>query len=129
MIKFRGKTLKRPGISPAKASAANQGPMLAQGAAGTDENPVMMDGYPYVYSSAGKLVRRLDFDPDTMEIFVLKRGCRLTEEQEAMLKSAAQMPVVYDEECPKSTPDRLERFRRYGMKRNERRREAQSLPR
>lgn len=123
-VEFRGKIYKRPGISPARAAMAEKKILLAPGALGTDENPIMKDGYPYVYSSTGKLVRRLDFDPETMEIYVLKKGAVLTEEQKAMLQKAASMPITYDEECPKSSPERMERFKRFGIERNKRLREA-----
>ena len=97
--------------------------VLIPGQHGTDENPIVLNGIPYVYSSTGKLVRRLDFDPKTMEIFVLPPKSVLTDEQISMLKKAMEMPVVYDDDCPKSTPEQLEKFRQYGVARNKKRRE------
>lgn len=40
-----------------------------------------------------------------------------TPEQVIMIKQAAQRPIVYDEDCPKSTPERLKRFITYGQNR------------
>lgn len=120
-VTFKGRTYKRTGISPARAALAQKKTALTPGAPGTDENPIMKDGFAYVYSSTGKLVRRLDFDPETMEMFVLKPNTSLTEDQLVMLKKAMEMPVVYDSDCPKSTPEQLERFRQYGIARNKRR--------
>ena len=122
-VTFKGRTYKRPGISPARAAMVQTKTVLTPGQHGTDENPIVLNGIPYVYSSTGKLVRRLDFDPKTMEIFVLPPKSVLTDEQISMLKKAMEMPVVYDDDCPKSTPEQLEKFRQYGVARNKKRRE------
>ena len=39
-----------------------------------------------------------------------------TSEQIEMLKNAEKMPIVYDEDCPKLTPEQLKKFRRVGRK-------------
>ena len=83
--------------------------------------PVMKDGIEYVYNSRGKLVRLERIDPETMEEFILTPETRLTEEQLRQLADSANRPVVVDEECPESTPEQLERFRKIGQERNKRR--------
>ena len=83
--------------------------------------PIMKDGIEYVYNSRGKLVRLERFDPDTMEEFILTPETRLTEEQLRQLVDSASRPVVVDEDCPESTPEQLERFRKFGQERNRRR--------
>ena len=49
--------------------------------------------------------------------FVLTPEMKPTPEQVIMIKQAAQRPIVYDEDCPKSTPERLKRFITYGQNR------------
>ena len=83
--------------------------------------PIMKDGIEYVYNSRGKLVRLERFDPETMEEFILTPETRLTEEQLRQLADSANRPVVVDEDCPESTPEQLERFRKFGQERNRRR--------
>lgn len=117
-VTFRGHVYKRPGISPVRESLTRKGTALDSKEIGTDENPIMKDGIPYVYNSTGKLVKQLDFDPETMEMFILTPRYVLTNEQILMLKKVKEMPIVYDIDCPKSTPERLERFRKYGIARN-----------
>lgn len=36
----------------------------------------------------------------------------LTEEEKAMIKRAAEMPIVYDEDCPELTTEQLKQFKR-----------------
>lgn len=94
-VVFKGRTYKRPGISPARAAMAEaKRKTLQPGMPGTDEKPIIQDGIPYVYSSNGKLVRRLDFDPETMEMFILKPPAPLSDEQIQMLKTVMKMSVV-----------------------------------
>ena len=88
-----------------------------------DANSIMKDGYEYVYNSEGKLVRLDHFDPETMERFVLAPDAALTEEQEKQLADSAELPVTFDEDCPESTPEQIERFRKFGQERNRRRAE------
>ena len=49
--------------------------------------------------------------------FVLTPEMKPTPEQVIMIKQAAQRPIVYDEDCLKSTPERLKRFITYGQNR------------
>ena len=43
---------------------------------------------------------------------ILKHGQKPTDEQIAEIKAAAQKPIVYDKDCPESTPEMLEAFRK-----------------
>lgn len=105
------------GISPIKMAEirAKENPSSKK------QNPIMKDGIEYVYNSRGKLVRLERFDPETMELFILTPETRLTEEQLRQLADSANRPVLFDEDCPESTPEQLERFRRFGQERNKRR--------
>lgn len=125
-IVFKGRTYKRTGISPARAAMGKKVVTLSPGEPGTDDNPIIRNGIPYVYNDSGKLVMLLEFNPETMDMFVLNSNC-LTEEQIAMIHKASEMTVVYDDDCPKSTPEQLERFRRYGIERNKEKRALQKM--
>ena len=105
------------GISPLKMAEirAKENPSPKK------QDPIMKDGLEYVYNSRGKLVRLERFDPETMEEFILTPESRLTEEQLRQLTDSANRPVVVDEDCPESTPEQLERFRKFGQERNRRR--------
>lgn len=72
-----------------------------------------------------KLVRLERFDPETMEEFYLTPETRLTEEQIRQLEESEKMPIMIDDECPESTPEQLERFRKFGQERNKRRAEME----
>ena len=78
----------------------------------------MKDGYEYVYNSRGKLVRLERFDAETMEEFILTPETQLTQEQLRQLAESANRPVIIDEDCPESSPEQLERFRKFGQERN-----------
>ena len=81
-----------------------------EGEPGSKTNPLVRFGREYVYSSHGELVpfcRR--------EMVVISPVP--SEEQKQMIREAASRPVVYKDDCPKSSPERLQRFREYGEKR------------
>lgn len=42
--------------------------------------------------------------------FKLDKDWKLTEEEIAMLEEAEKAPIKFDEDCPESTPEMLERF-------------------
>lgn len=111
------------GISPVKLAELRAGKLTTLTRA--DADPIMKDGYEYVYNSRGKLVRLEHFDPNTMEEFILTPDARLTEEQERQLAESESRPMSFDEDCPESTPEQLERFRRFGQERNKRRAEME----
>ena len=81
--------------------------------------------YEYVYNSLGTLVRLEYFDPETMEEFILTPDARLTEEQKRQLAESESNPMAFDEDCPESTPEQLERFRKFGQERNRQRAEME----
>ena len=123
-VVLHGRKYKRPGVSPARMARAgfatnNNG--LIDGAPGTCSNPIVKDGYEYVYSRNGRLIRLEHFDPETMERFDLTSDVHLTDEQHELLKNVMSKPIVYTEDCPKSTPEQLEKMRLYGLERNRRR--------
>ena len=87
------------------------------GEPGSMENPLVRFGKKYVYDERGDLIE--DFRGKAM--FTLTQDMRPTDGQKQMIKNAAAMPIVYDEDCPKCTPETIEGFRAFGRKRNERR--------
>ena len=109
------------GISPLKMAEirAKQNPPRIK------QETMMKDGIEYVYNSRGKLVRLERFDPETMDAFVLTPETRLTEEQLRQLADSEKRPMMIDEDCPESSPEQLERFRRFGQERNRRRAEME----
>lgn len=111
-IVIDGKKYIRPGISPVRAEKMHEKLKVAPGDSGSDENPIIRDGYEYVYSSTGKLVRKEHYDPETMEVFVLK-GNLLSSEQIEMMKKMDQMPIVYEVDCPKFSEDMAHRLKAY----------------
>ena len=44
--------------------------------------------------------------------FFLPKGTKPTADQIARISEAAKRPIVYDEDCPKQTPEELKQFRR-----------------
>ncbi|MBR5970886.1 MAG: hypothetical protein IK016_11170 [Lachnospiraceae bacterium] len=124
-VMLNGVKYKRPGVSPARmarAATVDSTNDLAEGAPGTPGNPIVKEGYEYVYSRSGRLIRLEHFDPETMERFDLTPDVHLTDEQREMLRVVDLRPVVYTADCPKSTPEQLQRMRRYGAIRNQKRR-------
>jgi len=105
------------GISPQKLAEmrARENPSASK------QTPIMKDGYEYVYNSQGKLVRLEHFDAQTMEEFILTPDAQLTDAQKQQLADSQALPIMADEDCPESTPEQLERFRRFGQERNKRR--------
>ena len=85
----------------------------------------MKDGYEYVYNSRGKLVRLEHFDSETMDELFLTPETRLTDEQKRQLADCTGRPVMVDEDCPESTLEQIERFRKFGQERNRRRAEME----
>lgn len=65
----------------------------------------------YQINSAGHLAMVEQFDPSTMTIKTLTPEMKLTPEQAAMLKEAEQYPIVYEDDCPKLTPEMAAAFR------------------
>ena len=44
--------------------------------------------------------------------YELKPGQKPTPEQIARIREAAKRPIVFDEDCPPSTPEQLKQFKR-----------------
>ena len=42
----------------------------------------------------------------------IPKGTKPTAEQIAEVRDASRRPIIYDEDCPKQTPEQLKRFRR-----------------
>ncbi len=80
-----------------------------EGEPGSKTNPLVRFGKEYVYSSNGELVpfHRFVASPTP------------SEEQKKMIREASLMPVVYSDDCPKSSPERLRRFREFGARRRQ----------
>ena len=87
------------------------------GEPGSRENPLVRYGRRYVYDDRGDLVE----DVSGRVSFVLTPDMKPTDEQKNMIKKVADMPIVYDDDCPKSTSEVIEGFRRFGKERNEKR--------
>ena len=81
-----------------------------EGEPGSKSNPMIRFGKKYVYNQNGDLV---PFRGDVRVIV----SPNLSEEQKKMVREAAKMPIVYEPDCPKSSIERLQRFREYGAKR------------
>ena len=47
-VTFKGRTYKRPGISPARAAMAQKKTALTPGQPGTDENPIIRNGILWI---------------------------------------------------------------------------------
>ena len=96
-----------------------KGPIMAKYAAmtnpkegepGSKTNPLIRFGKMYVYSQNGDLV------PYRGDVRVILPPFP-SEEQKKMVQEAAKMPIVYGADCPKSSVERLQRFREYGARR------------
>ena len=82
-----------------------------EGEPGTKTNPLVRFGKEYVYSSKGDLV------PLDRREWIVLSPCP-SEEQKEMIHAVSQMPIVYGPDCPKSSPERLQRFMEYGRRRH-----------
>ena len=85
-----------------------------EGEPGSKSNPLVRFGKEYVYNHMGDLV------PFHREVHVhLTPAMKPTKEQAEMIRKVACKSVVYGKDCPKSSPERLKRFREYGMRREQ----------
>ena len=80
-----------------------------EGEPGSRTNPLVRFGREYVYGENGNLI---PFNR-TERIFLSPHP---SEEQKKMVQEASRMPVTYEPDCPKSSPERLQRFVEYGKK-------------
>ena len=84
-----------------------------EGDPGSKTNPLVRFGKRYVYNSRGDLVQFVGAYP-----VILTSNTSPSDEQIRMAREASEKPIVYSSDCPKSSPERLQRFRNYGFKRN-----------
>lgn len=80
-----------------------------EGEPGSKTNPLIRFGKEYIYSEKGDLV------PYQKNVRIALSPVP-SEEQKRMIQEASKMPIVYESDCPKSSPDRLSRFRAFGEK-------------
>ena len=80
-----------------------------EGEPGSKTNPLIRFGKKYVYSEHGDLV------PYRGDVRVVLSPYP-SEEQKKMVQEAAKMPIVYEPDCPKSSAERLQRFREFGAR-------------
>lgn len=52
--------------------------------------------------------------------YTLEPGQQLTDEQIKRIDATANRPITFDEDCPESTPEMLEAFRKAAIERNRR---------
>ena len=139
-VEINGKRFMRASVLDAmgkrNAEKANRKP----GDPGTMENPIFKNGHAYVFSSTNRLIMWEDYpgkipegdgvifhvNPETTETFVLKRDMTPTEEQKKMIQEVKGKPITFGDDCPKSSPEQLARFRKYGQMRNQQRAEARN---
>ena len=115
-------------IGKRQAQQANRKP----GDPGTKENPIFREKHAFIYNSGNRLVLWEDYggiipdednvvfhiNPDIMEVFKLTHDMQPSEEQKEIVKMAAKQEEKFTEDCPNSSPEQLERFRRFGQIRN-----------
>lgn len=132
-VQIHGKTYVRSSVMDAIGKRRAQNAARQPGDPGTPENPIFHNGHAYIYSSTNRLIVWEDFrgeipqdeepsfhfDPETTETFTLNHSMEPTEAQKQMIQKVKEHPIVFSEDCPKSTPKQLERFRRYGIHRNQ----------
>ncbi|MBR5679503.1 MAG: hypothetical protein IKX19_02535 [Clostridia bacterium] len=139
-VEINGKRFIRANVLDAigrrNAERANRKP----GDPGTVENPIFKNGRAYIYSSTNRLIIWEDYsgeipegdgviyrvNPETTEMFVLTHEMEPTVEQKKMVQAVKSRPITFASDCPKSSPEQLARFRRFGEMRNHHRAETQN---
>ena len=130
-VQINGKTFIRSSVLNAIGKRRAAKTNIHPGDPGTPENPIFKNGHAYVYSSTNQLIiwedfpgiipqeeeLSIQFDPETTETFTLTRDMQPTEAQKKMIQKVKTQPVLFSEDCPKSTPMQLERFRKFGIHR------------
>lgn len=121
-------------IGRRNADRANRKP----GDPGTMENPIFKNGKAFIYSSTNRLIMWEDYpgeipqtegvvyrvNPETTETFVLTHEMQPTVEQKKMIQAVKKRPITFGVDCPKSSPEQLARFRKFGQMRNRQRVES-----
>ena len=90
------------------------------GEPGTKENPLIRFGKAYVYNKFGRLSQIVHRE-SRVERFTLTPDMKPNSEQIESIRLLSGHPVTADEDCPHMTPEKLDRIRAYGEKRNKRR--------
>ena len=91
------------------------------GAPGSRLNPLIRFGKAYVYNDVGRLSQLRHFDRDK-EWFTLTPDMQLAPEQVEMIHLLKGRPISSDTDCPHVSPEKLEHYKAYGLKRKEKRR-------
>lgn len=90
------------------------------GEPGTKENPLVRFGKFYVYNNLGRLSQLVRREPQVVR-FTLTSDMKPNTEQVESIRLLSGRPITSDDSCPHMTPEKLEKFRAYGEKRNQRR--------
>ena len=72
----------------------------------------------YQVNSAGHLAMVEEYDPTTMVVRELTPDMTLSRKQLSMLKGAENYPIEYDTDCPETTPQMAEAFKKAAAVRN-----------
>lgn len=72
----------------------------------------------YQYNSKGHLALVEEYDPAKMVIHTLTSDMDLSQEQIKMLEDIKNYPVVYEEDCPETTLEMAEAFRKAARERD-----------
>lgn len=59
-----------------------------------------------------------EYDPSTMVIHTLSPDMELSQDQISMLEKADQYPIVFEDDCPETTPEMAEAFKKAAMMRD-----------
>ena len=102
-------------IGERRAKEADRKP----GDPGTLENPIFRNGKAFIYSSKNRLILWEDYAgeiPDNLPVedterFVLTAEMKPTAEQKKMIQTSKNMRQTFSNDCPRSTPERIARFR------------------
>ena len=113
----------REALGRKEAELANRQP----GDPGTMENPIIKNGYAYVYTKTNRLAlisgyeknAELDSsDEETTIAMILYKDDEPSEEQIEMIYAAANKAQEEDPACPLLSDEMLERLRQFGRQRN-----------
>ena len=72
----------------------------------------------YIKTSRGHLAKTEDYDPASMVLFTLTPDMRPTDEQIRELEEAKKYPIVFEDDCPETTPEMAEKFRKAARERD-----------
>ena len=134
-VEINGKKFVRASVLDAigrrNAEKANRKP----GDPGTKENPIFKNNQAFIYSSTNRLIMWEDYpgeipqgegvvyrvNPETTETFVLTHDMEPSAAQKKLVQEIKKRPIIFEADCPKSSPEQLARFRKFGQMRNRQR--------